>query len=271
VPELPEVETTRRGIQPHICGHRIERLIVRQRQLRWPVPKGLERQLAGQRIDSIRRRGKYLLLAVGTGTLIIHLGMSGSLRVLAADLPAGPHDHIDLVLENGKRLRFTDPRRFGTWLWSEKAVDHHPLLASLGPEPLGDTFTGDYLHRTSRGRKQAVKNFIMNSHVVPGVGNIYANEALFRAGIHPARAAGRISRKRYDRLVADIKTVLAEAIRQGGTTLRDFVNGAGKPGYFRQRLQVYGRTGAACPGCATPIRQSRIGQRSSFYCPVCQR
>jgi formamidopyrimidine-DNA glycosylase len=271
VPELPEVETTRRGIQPHLCGHRIKQLIVRQRRLRWPVPKGLERRLAGQRIDGIERRGKYLLLAVGAGTLIIHLGMSGSLRVLAGDIPAGRHDHIDLVLDNGRRLRYTDPRRFGTWLWSDQPAAHHPLLARLGPEPLGDAFSGHYLHRASRGRKQAVKSFIMDAHVVPGIGNIYANEALFRAGIHPARAAGRISRERCDSLVAGIKTVLAEAIREGGTTLRDFVNGAGKPGYFRQHLQVYGRAGAPCPCCGTPVRQSRIGQRSTFYCPVCQR
>jgi formamidopyrimidine-DNA glycosylase len=271
MPELPEVETTRRGIEPHVCGHRIKQLLVRQRQLRWPVPRQLEQVLAGQRIERVERRGKYLLLSVGQGTLIIHLGMSGSLRVLATDAPAGPHDHIDLLLDTSRRLRYTDPRRFGAWLWTDKAVEQHPLLKKLGPEPLSDAFNADYLYSRSRGRKVAVKSFIMNSHVVVGVGNIYANEALFRAGIHPARSAGRIGRQRYQRLAEAIKSVLTDAIRQGGTTLRDFVGGEGKPGYFRQRLQVYDRRDAPCRRCATAIRETRIGQRSSFYCPACQR
>jgi formamidopyrimidine-DNA glycosylase len=271
VPELPEVETTRRGIEPHICGQRIQQLIVRQRQLRWPVTRRLEQHLAGRYIERIERRGKYLLLSIGSGTLIIHLGMSGSLRILVGDACVGPHDHVDLLLDNGSRLRFTDPRRFGAWLWTERAIEQHPLLRNLGPEPLGDSFDGAYLHRASRGRKLAVKSFIMNSHIVAGVGNIYANEALFRAGIHPARAAGRISRQRYEQLAGDIRLVLDDAIGQGGTTLRDFVGGQGEPGYFKQWLQVYGRGGAPCPRCSAPIRDSRIGQRSSFYCPVCQR
>jgi formamidopyrimidine-DNA glycosylase len=271
MPELPEVETTLRGIEPHLLGQRIKQLIVRQRRLRWPVPRGLEQKLSGKRIQQINRRGKYLLLSVDNGTLIIHLGMSGSLRMLTNTPAAGPHDHVDLLLDNGRCLRFTDPRRFGAWLWTDKPVGQHPLLAQLGPEPLSTAFNADYLYKRSRGRKLAVKNFVMNSRIVVGVGNIYANEALFRAGIHPARSAGRISRHRYARLVEAIKAVLADAIKQGGTTLRDFVGGEGKPGYFRQSLQVYGQRGAPCPHCATPIKERRIGQRSSFFCPVCQR
>lgn len=270
MPELPEVETTRRGIEPHVRGHQIKQLLVRQRRLRWPVPDRLEQLLAGQLIERVERRGKYLLLPVGRGTLIVHLGMSGSLRILNTPTPPGRHDHIDLLLDNGSRLRYTDPRRFGAWLWTDTAVEHHPLLATLGPEPLGLAFTTDYLYQRSRERKLAVKSFIMDSHVVVGVGNIYANEALFRAGIHPARAAGRIGRQRYQRLVDDIKSVLDEAIRQGGTTLRDFVGGEGKPGYFKQCLQVYDRRGAPCRRCAGVVRETRIGQRSSFYCPQCQ-
>lgn len=271
MPELPEVETTRRGIEPHVAGQRIKQLVVRQPQLRWPVPPQLQQLLPGQVIERVERRGKYLLLPVERGTLIIHLGMSGSLRVLTNDSPPGPHDHIDLLLDTGSRLRYSDPRRFGAWLWSDTGVEQHPLLAALGPEPLSDSFHADYLYRLSRSRKVAVKSFIMNSHIVVGVGNIYANEALFRAGIHPARAAGRIGRQRYQRLVAAIKSVLADALRQGGTTLRNFVGGEGKPGYFKQRLEVYDRRDAPCRRCATVIREMRIGQRSSFYCPVCQR
>jgi formamidopyrimidine-DNA glycosylase len=271
MPELPEVETTRRGIEPHMHGHAIAGLVVRQRQLRWPVPARLEQRLRGQTIDAVQRRGKYLLLSVGEGTLIIHLGMSGSLRIIRDEQPPGKHDHVDLLLDNGARLRFTDPRRFGAWLWTGEAPERHPLLASLGPEPLDERFNAVDLHSLSRSRKLAVKSFIMDSHVVVGVGNIYANEALFRAGIHPGRAAGRISQQRYRQLVDAIKAVLEEAIRQGGTTLRDFVGGEGKPGYFSQQLQVYGRRQAPCPRCATPIREARIGQRSSFFCPACQR
>ncbi len=271
MPELPEVETTRRGISPHVCGKRVERLIVRQRQLRWPVPAALSRRLPGRRIDDMRRRGKYLLLALDRGTLIIHLGMSGSLRILRRQEGPGPHDHIDLLLDDNSRLRFTDPRRFGAWLWTESAALAHPLLAQLGPEPLDPDFSADYLHTLSQQRRTAVKNFIMNSRVVVGVGNIYANEALFRAGIHPARAAGRISWTRYEGLVSAIKTVLNEAIEQGGTTLRDFVDGEGRPGYFSQSLQVYNRGGQDCSRCGASIRDTRIGQRSSYFCPRCQR
>lgn len=271
MPELPEVETTRRGIVPHIVGKTVARLEVRNPRLRWPVPKQLGNKLKGQCIESVDRRGKYLLIGVKPGTLIVHLGMSGSLRVLDQPAAPAPHDHIDLLFTSGACLRFTDPRRFGAWLWTDDPPEHHPLLARLGPEPLSEAFDPDYLYTQSRGRKVSVKPFIMNSQVVVGAGNIYANEALFRAGIHPGRAAGRISRERYAKLVDSIKAVLAAAIQQGGTTLRDFVGGEGKPGYFKQQLQVYDRAGLACSQCGAPIRETRIGQRSSFYCPHCQR
>jgi len=270
MPELPEVETTRRGIEPYLVGQRIEQLVVRQRRLRWPIPRGLEQKLSAQTIGQVQRRGKYLLLSVGKGSLIIHLGMSGSLRILRQESAPGPHDHVDLLLGSGYRLRFTDPRRFGAWLWTTRPTGQHALLKALGPEPLSDDFSAGYLHQCAIGRKLAVKNFIMQSGIVVGVGNIYANEALFRAAIHPARASGRIGPQRYITLVTAIKSVLTEAIAQGGTTLRDFVDGEGKPGYFQQSLQVYGRGGAACPRCTNPIREQRIGQRSSFYCPRCQ-
>ena len=271
MPELPEVETTRRGIEPHLCGHNIQRLIVRQHRLRWPVPGQLARRLKNASIRQIARRGKYLLFSTDSGTLIIHLGMSGSLRIIKDNTPPGPHDHIDLLLETGVRLRFRDPRRFGAWLWTDKPAETHPLLNRLGPEPLSGAFNADYFQRLSRGRKLAIKSLLMDSHAVAGVGNIYANEALFLAGIHPARAAGRISQRRYDKLVAALKRVLSEAIRQGGTTLRDFTSGEGKPGYFQQSLSVYARQGQPCPICTTPIRETRTAQRSTFYCPRCQR
>lgn len=271
MPELPEVETTRRGLEPHIVEQTVRQLVVRQNRLRWPVPRALGKTLTDQRILALSRRGKYLLFGFERGTLIVHLGMSGSLRVLQDAGPPGPHDHIDLALVNGTCLRYTDPRRFGAWLWWRGDAGTHPLLKDLGPEPLGGAFSGDYLFARARGRRLAVKAFLMDSHVVVGVGNIYANEALFQAGIHPARAAGRISRERYRRLAACVQAVLEAAIRQGGTTLRDFVGGEGRPGYFRQQLQVYGRGGAACPRCASALRETRIGQRSSVYCPRCQR
>ena len=271
MPELPEVETTRRGIEPHICGQIIQRLIVRQPRLRWPVPGQLARRIKHIRIRQLSRRGKYLLISTDSGTLIIHLGMSGSLCIVKDDTPARQHDHIDLLLENGTRLRFRDPRRFGAWLWTDKSPETHPLLNRLGPEPLSSACNADYFHRLSRGRKLAIKSFLMNSHTVAGVGNIYANEALFLAGIHPSRAAGRISRQRYDKLVAALKQVLNDAIKQGGTTLRDFTSADGKPGYFQQSLNVYAQQGNPCPNCATPIRETRTTQRSTFYCPRCQR
>ena len=269
MPELPEVETTLRGIQPYLQDQRITRVIVRDPRLRWPVPREV-RKAEGQRVIKLRRRAKYLLIELQRGGLIIHLGMSGSLRVLTESRAAEKHDHFDIELENGTCLRFTDPRRFGAFLWVDGKVDSHELLSKLGPEPLSDDFTTDYLYRRSRKRRVAVKNFIMNGHIVAGVGNIYASEALFMAGIHPQRAAGRISRRRYEGLVTAIRDVLTRAIQQGGTSLRDFVNADGAPGYFAQELLVYNRAGNSCFQCGAPIRQKIIGQRSSYYCPGCQ-
>jgi formamidopyrimidine-DNA glycosylase len=264
MPELPEVETTRRGIAPHIEGQKIEQVVIRQPRLRWPIPRGLRGRLQGKTIHQVRRRGKYLLIETDKGSMIIHLGMSGSLRIVDSSLPPRKHDHVDICLTNGKCLRFHDPRRFGTLLWSSNPL-HHELIDNLGPEPLSDDFNPEHLFRLSRGRRLAVKNFIMDSHVVVGVGNIYASEALFMAGIRPTIAAGRITRQRYALLVKAIKDVLSRAIKEGGTTLRDFVREDGNPGYFAQSLNVYGRAGEPCHACGTTIRKKHIGQRSSFY------
>jgi formamidopyrimidine-DNA glycosylase len=275
VPELPEVETALRGIRPHLEGRRIERLLVRDGRFRQPVPPDLPDLLAGESILALARRAKYLLIRLENGTLILHLGMSGSLRLVPARSPPLAHDHLDLILSDGRCLRFHDPRRFGLFLWTpdppEMALARHPLLCDLGPEPLEEGFDGDRLHRLAQGRRIAVKPFVMDAAVVVGVGNIYASESLFLAGIHPARAANRISLARYRRLAETIRTVLSGAIQQGGTTLRDFVKEDGNPGYFAQSLNVYGRTGEPCHTCGTPIRECRLGQRSSFYCPRCQR
>jgi formamidopyrimidine-DNA glycosylase len=270
MPELPEVETTCRGIEPHVLSQTIVKVIVRNRQLRWPVPSTLERKLKGEKIENVGRRGKYILLQVRLGTTLIHLGMSGSLRIVDADVAPEKHDHVDLLLSNGKCLRLRDPRRFGSVLWAGKNPERHKLLKSLGPEPFDENFSGKYLYTLSRKRTQAVKTFIMDSHLVVGVGNIYASESLFRCGIHPKRAAGKISMQRYELLVSAIKLVLEEAIHKGGTTLRDFVNEQGAPGYFAQQLNVYGRTSQLCHSCKAPIRQITLAQRSTFYCPKCQ-
>lgn len=270
MPELPEVETTRRGIQKHLSGKKVIDVIVRQRQLRWPIPKGLSRHIKNKTITSVERRGKYLLIQFDTGTLMIHLGMSGSLRVLPKDTPAEKHDHFDLVLNTGKCLRLRDPRRFGSVLWSND-WQQHQLIKDLGPEPLNDEFNVDYLFDKSRKRKVAVKNFIMNSQVVVGVGNIYASEALFRAGVRPTRLAGKITIAEANTIVKVIKDVLKEAIKQGGTTLRDFTASDGKPGYFKQKLAVYGREGEPCRHCKTLVKQKTIGQRASYFCPHCQK
>ena len=270
MPELPEVETTLRGIEPHLMNKRIARVVVRDRRLRWPVPAEVSKA-EGQQFVSLARRGKYLLLGLQQGGLIIHLGMSGSLRILDHPLAPEKHDHVDIELESGVCLRFNDPRRFGAFLWVEGQMESHELLRDLGPEPLSPEFTADYLYKRSRNRRVAIKNFIMNGHIVVGVGNIYASEALFMAGIHPQRAAGRVSRQRYQGLASAICDVLKRAIRQGGTTLRDFVNSEGAPGYFAQELLVYDRAGKDCFQCGTAIRQKVIGQRSSYYCPACQR
>ncbi|WP_455198971.1 bifunctional DNA-formamidopyrimidine glycosylase/DNA-(apurinic or apyrimidinic site) lyase [Kaarinaea lacus] len=270
MPELPEVETTRRGIEPLIRGKTVKQVDIRQRQLRWPVPPRLRQVLAGEKIESVNRRGKYLLLTTRVGTVIIHLGMSGSLRVVKQDAIPEKHDHVDIIFNNKRILRLRDPRRFGAVLWTSRNPRLHPLLKLLGPEPLSSEFNTQYLFDKSRNRKLAIKAFIMDSKIVVGVGNIYANEALFRAGIRPTIAAGRISKARYHDLVQAIKTVLEEAILQGGTTLRDFSNEQGKPGYFSQKLLVYGRAGEPCTACGTTIKQTRQNQRASFYCPQCQ-
>jgi formamidopyrimidine-DNA glycosylase len=274
VPELPEVETTLRGIRPHLEGRRIERLVVRQPRLRLPIPADLPERLAGLSIGGLTRRAKYLLVEVGGGCLILHLGMSGSLRLVTAGLAPTRHDHVDLVLTDGRALRLHDPRRFGLLIWTPDppalAATRHPLLRDLGPEPLEDGFDGAHLFAQSRGRRVAVKSLIMDGTVVVGVGNIYASESLFLAGIHPARACNRIALPRYLRLAETIRTVLKASIVQGGTTLRNYVQEDGNPGYFARLLRVYGRTGEPCPTCGTALREQRIGQRSSFYCARCQ-
>ncbi len=271
MPELPEVETTRRGLEPHLQGAVVCDCVVREHRLRWPIAADLAQHLCGQRLKGIRRRAKYLLFEFETGCLMIHLGMSGSLRVINSVAPPGKHDHVDLGFDNGNTLRFRDPRRFGSIHWLDSDAEEHALLANLGPEPLSDQFTGEFLYARSRGRKVAVKPFIMNHHVVVGVGNIYATEALFRAGISPRRLASNISLNRYLLLVDAIKAVLQDAIAQGGTTLRDFVGGDGEAGYFSISLQAYGRVGLPCVRCSAALKGVRLGQRATAYCPRCQR
>ena len=275
MPELPEVETTRRGLAPHVLNQSIHAVVVRNPALRWPIPATLDKHLPGGRIARSERRAKYLLLRIEhprhSGWLILHLGMSGSLRVLDADTPAGVHDHFDLVLDNGQALRLRDPRRFGAVLWVAGDVPSHPLLNHLGVEPLSEEFSGDYLYTHTRSRSAAIKLVLMDAHLVVGVGNIYANEALFEAGINPKLPARRLGPARCARLVEAIKHTLARSIEAGGSSLRDFVGADGEPGYFQQQYFVYGRTGAPCRKCKQAIRQIRQGQRSTFYCPHCQR
>jgi formamidopyrimidine-DNA glycosylase len=269
VPELPEVETSRRGIEPWLVGRTVRQVVVRDRRLRWPVPRGIESRLRDRTISSVTRRAKYLLINTSEGTAIVHLGMTGSVFIVDRDTPAGVHDHFDVELDSGKALRFRDPRRFGSFFWSRQPLQH-PLLEKLGPEPLGDEFSGDYLWKKSRGRKVSIKQFIMNAQVVVGVGNIYASESLFLAGINPKRAAGRVARQRYELLATAIRDVLSRAIKAGGTTLRDFYGGDGEPGYFRQQLEVYDREGEHCRQCNTLISAIVQGQRSTYYCKTCQ-
>ncbi len=270
MPELPEVETSRRGIEPHLTGTTITLVVVREHRMRWPIPADLPSLAQGRQIESVRRRGKYLLIDLIEGSILLHLGMSGSLRILDQGAVPGKHDHLDIELASGKLLRLTDPRRFGAVLWQPRG-EVHKLLASLGPEPLQDEFNTAYLVAQCKGRSLAIKQLIMTSGVVVGVGNIYANEALFRSGIDPRRAAGRISKARLERLVAAIKVVLAQAIEKGGTTLKDFLTSDGKPGYFVQELQVYGRAGEPCVSCGTTLKEVRMSQRSTVFCPQCQR
>lgn len=270
MPELPEVETTRRGIEPHLAGSKVQETIVRNASLRWPVPEHLASTLKNQYINSIDRRGKYLLFRFNHGTLLGHLGMSGSMRIVNHKADIKKHDHVDIVMDNGNILRYHDPRRFGFLLWTDDDPLQHERLVKLGPEPLSDDFNGELLHKLSRKRTVAVKNFIMDSHTVVGVGNIYASESLFLAGIRPTKAANRISKAKYMELAEHIRFVLQRSIDQGGTTLKDFVNSDGQPGYFAQQLNVYGRTGETCPRCDGVIKNKVIGQRASFYCPQCQ-
>lgn len=271
MPELPEVEITLRGLAPHMVGRRVVDVKIRHPQLRWPVPKNLPELLSGQTIRELRRRAKYLLVEFDHGTLILHLGMSGSLRIIPVGTPPDKHDHFDLMLDTSELVRLRDPRRFGAVLWHEGEIDRHPLLTNLGPEPLGRKFSADQLYAATRRRSAAIKLVLMDSKVVVGVGNIYANEALFRAGVRPQLRANKVTREHCTRLVEEIRATLREAIKKGGSTLRDFVNSAGEPGYFQQHYWVYGRSGEPCRKCETPIKQIKQGQRSSFYCPKCQR
>jgi formamidopyrimidine-DNA glycosylase len=273
LPELPEVEVIRRGIVSHLEGRRIAVAQIRNPNLRWPVAPDLDQILRGAEIGQVTRRGKYILVDCGKGTLILHLGMSGSLRLLPATAitPPGKHDHIDLILDNGVILRLRDPRRFGAMLWAQSDVMQHALLAQLGPEPLTEAFTGPLLYRRTRGRRASIKEVLMNSRIVVGVGNIYASEALFRAGIAPMTPAGRLGAGRCEKLVQAIKVTLDLAIEAGGSSLRDFVDSSGNPGYFQQQYWVYGRAAKPCRSCKTAISQIRQGQRSSFYCPHCQK
>jgi formamidopyrimidine-DNA glycosylase len=271
MPELPEVETTRRGLEPHVVGRRFRGAVVRNRNLRWPVPRDLSSRLSGAEVLGIRRRGKYLLFDCPEGHLLVHLGMSGRLSLVAEGEPARRHDHVDLQLEGHQSVRLTDPRRFGAMLWLRSPAERHVLLRGLGLEPLEHGFDGAALQRLARGRRVAVKQFLMNGRLITGVGNIYASESLFRAGIHPLRSAGRISRARWDRLAVAVRETLERALAAGGTTLRDYASLEGRPGEFGTECAVYGREGLPCMVCGTPIRALRQGQRSTFYCPGCQK
>ncbi|MBL4940169.1 MAG: bifunctional DNA-formamidopyrimidine glycosylase/DNA-(apurinic or apyrimidinic site) lyase [Colwellia sp.] len=270
MPELPEVEVCRLGISPHVIDNQVTQVIVRNAQLRWPIPDEVQ-NIVGQSVIKIERRAKYLLLRFTTGTLLLHLGMSGTIRVLDKTIAAAKHDHFDLIFINGVVLRLNDPRRFGAVLWFEQHQDRQGLLSKLGPEPLSDYFCYDYLFTKAKNRKVPIKTFLMNNQIVVGVGNIYANEALFLAGILPTVKAGSISRKRYNRLTDIIKKVLSAAIEQGGTTLKDFTQVDGRPGYFAQSLFVYGRAGQACLTCKEILLEIRQSNRSSVYCPSCQQ
>lgn len=270
MPELPEVETTRRGLEPRLLGKTLEAVEIRDARLRWPVPAGIGARLAGRKLLSIGRRGKYLLFDFGGLFQIVHLGMSGSLRFVDRHEPAAAHDHVDWLFEGGETLRLRDPRRFGAVLLADDPASH-PLLAHLGPEPLNDDFSAEYLHEACRGRKTSIKNLIMDSRIVAGVGNIYASESLFAAGIRPGRAAGRLTRAECARLAAAIKTTLRHAVKAGGSSLRDYVAADGELGYFQLHTKVYDRAGLPCKICGTPIKKLTGGQRSTFYCPVCQK
>tara|TARA_R110002110_G_scaffold65206_1_gene179877 strand:+ start:24943 stop:25767 length:825 start_codon:yes stop_codon:yes gene_type:complete len=272
MPELPEVEVTRQGIEPFVCGYRIDKIICRPKTLRWPIPlKQLQSELQGQFVQSIKRRGKYLLFEMPSGFFVLHLGMSGFLRILPEFVPPQKHDHVDFLFDSGRVLRFNDTRRFGALLWLGEQPFSHSLLAHLGIEPLEPEFNGQYLFQRALKKKTSVKTYLMDQKTVVGVGNIYANEALFKAKIHPLRPSASISLKEYQLLTKHIKLILKHAIKQGGTTLKDFSNADGKPGYFSQSLQVYGRADEPCLNCSTPIQNIRVGQRSTYFCGKCQK
>lgn len=271
MPELPEVETTLRGIKPHVLHKTVQKVVLRHHRLRWDIPQELLDILPGHRLERLTRRGKYLLFTFATGTLILHLGMSGRLCVVKLDVRPQKHDHVDIIFENGICLRFTDPRRFGALLWTTEPPAKHQLLKSLGPEPLTTALTGQYLFEKSRNKKIAVKTFIMDGKIVVGVGNIYATEALFQAKIHPEKPAARITLKKYNLLAEAIKAILKQAIQKGGTTLKDFTQSNGKPGYFSLALKIYGRQNKPCPICKTPLKLIRLGQRSTVFCARCQK
>ena len=271
MPELPEVETTCNGIRPHIQHKNIAKVIVRDPQLRWLIPLEFSQTILGLKIEDVTRRGKYCLLNTAVGSVILHLGMSGSLRIVNTDTPVTRHDHVDIIFEDGIVLRFNDPRKFGAVLWADGNVLEHKLLKNLGTEPLTPEFTGEYLYHRAKKRRKAIKTFIMDGHIVVGVGNIYASESLFIAGILPTRAAGNVSLEEYQTLTQAIKDVLKRAIEKGGTTLKDFVNEQGKAGYFSQSLQVYARAGKACHHCQNPIEQVTLSQRASYFCATCQQ
>jgi formamidopyrimidine-DNA glycosylase len=270
MPELPEVETTMRGITTHIKGKTIKTVIVREKRLRWEIPETLSKILSGQQVQQVHRRGKYILIECNQGHIIIHLGMSGNLRVLPTNTAIKKHDHVDIVFTNDICLRYNDPRRFGCILWTNESVLKHRLLVNLGIEPLETEQMGEYLYQHAQKRRMAVKQYIMNAQIVVGVGNIYANEALFSSSIHPKRVAQDLSLEDYQRLADNIKQILNQAIQMGGTTLRDFTDSSGNPGYFSQKLKVYGRAGLDCVQCGNTIEQQKIGQRATYYCPICQ-
>ena len=270
MPELPEVETTRRGIEPHLVGRAVTALTVHEPRLRWPVPEAV-RALEGATVSAVRRRAKYLLVDVPAGSALVHLGMSGSLRLADPAEPRRKHDHVEIALDSGAVLRYHDPRRFGCLLWQPASAPPHALLSGLGPEPLSDDFDGERLFAATRGKRVPIKVLVMDAKVVVGVGNIYASEALFTAGVRPGRAARRVTRAEAHRIADAIKAVLERSIVEGGTTLRDFVGGDGAPGYFAQRLAVYGRAGEPCRACGASVGRRTLGQRSTFWCPTCQR
>ena len=273
MPELPEVETTRRGIEPHLVNQTVAKVVIRTPKLRWPIPKNLNRLLAGKTILAVERRAKYLLIYFAeqkANVLIIHLGMTGSLRILPEPVRAQKHEHFDLQLGNGMVLRYQDPRKFGAILWTNEDPLQHPLLVRLGPEPLARAFTADYLFKKIQQKKQPIKQVIMDNHVVVGVGNIYANESCFLAGIHPLKAAGQLTQTECSDLVKAIKLILRKAIKAGGTTLQDFLQSDGEPGYFKQKLNVYGREGEACFVCGSTLIREVVGQRATVFCEACQ-